>query len=264
MADLKPTHQPTPLPHDDRRPWPRPDRPWALAQEWHHVLFLHWPVDAEALRPLVPEVLDIETSDGSAWITALPFAMRRLRLRGLPALPWLSSFPQLNVRTYVTLDGRPGVFLLRVAAGSRIAVTLARRLFHMPYERARLALRHEGESWLFSCHPRAGRHAGAAVKSLSFAARYRPEGAAFGPAPGSLEHWLSERFCYYTVGLDGRIDRGEIDHPPWSLERARVDIFESGWPGVFEIASVAGAPTLAYYSRQTAFAWLPGRAAEKP
>ena len=86
----------------------------------------------------------------------------------------------------------------------------------------------------------------------------------FRSAPGSLEHWLSERFCYYTVGRDGRIDRGEIDHPPWSLERARVDIFESGWPGVFEIASVAGAPTLAYYSRQTAFAWLPGRAAEKP
>ena len=109
-----------------------------IAQEWHHVLFLHWPVDAGALRPLIPEPLEIETREGSAWITVLPFAMRRLRLRGLPALPSLSSFPQLNVRTYVALDDRPGVFLLRVAVGSRLAVRLARRLFHLPYDRTRV------------------------------------------------------------------------------------------------------------------------------
>jgi len=244
----------------DRRPRPRPERPWALAQEWHHVLFLHWSVDAGALRPLVPEALDIETRDGFAWITALPFAMRRLRPRGLPVLPCLSSFPQLNVRTYVTLDDRPGVFLLRVAVGSFLAATIARRLFHLPYDRARLTLRQEGEGWIFTCRARAGRRAGAGVKSLSLAARYRPEGAAFDAAPGSLERWLSERFCYYAAGCPGRIDRGEIDHPPWFLQRARVDILESVWPEAFGIES-GRAPTLAYYSRrQTAFAWLPVRA----
>src|SRR2546425_2766313 len=248
---------------NDHRPWPRPDAPWLLAQEWHHVLFLHWPVDAGALRPLVPEPLEIETREGSAWITVLPFAMRRLRLRGLPALPSLSSFPQLNVRTYVTLDDRPGVFLLRVAVGSFLAATFARRLFHLPYEWARVTLRKEGDAWLFTCRPRAGQQTGAGARAISFAVRYRPEGSAFDPAHGSLEHWLSERFCYYAAGPDGRIDRGEIDHPPWSLQRARVDILESVWPEASGIES-GGAPALAYYSRrQTAFARLPEWIAEK-
>ena len=249
---------------DYRRPRARPHRTCALTQEWHHVLFLHWPVDAGALRPLIPTSLEIETRDGFAWVTVLPFAMRRLRLRGLPALPWLSSFPQLNVRTYVTLDGWPGVFLLRVAAGSFLAATIARRLFHLPYEWVRLAFRQDGAGWIFTCRPRAGRQTGAGARAISFAVRYRPEGTAFGPAPGSLEHWLSERFCYYAAGRDGRIDRGEIDHPPWSLQRARVDILESVWPEASGIES-GGAPALAYYSRrQTAFAWLPARIAEKP
>ena len=253
----------------DRRPWPPPDGPWAIAQEWQHVLFLHWGVDAAALRPLVPAPLDVETRDGRAWVSLLPFAMRRLRPRGLPALPWLSSFPQLNVRTYVTLDGRPGVFLLRVAAGSLPAVTIARRLFHLPYERARLALRKEGEGRLFTCRPRAGRQAGDGrcarepERPLTFAARYRPEGSAFGPAPGSLERWLSERFCYYAAGRDGEIVRGEIDHPPWSLYQAQVDLIESTWPVALGVACGDASPLAFYSRRQRAFAWLPVRAAVK-
>lgn len=191
--------------------------------------------------------------------------MRRLRPRGLPALPWLSSFPQLNVRTYVTHGGRPGVFLLRVAVGSLPVVTIARRLFHLPYERARLVLRKEGEGWMFTCRsPRGGGQARAGERPLSFTARYRPEGSPFRPAAGSLEHWLSERFCFYTAGRDGRINRGEIDHPPWSLQTARVEILDSVWPAAFGIEG-SGAPALAYYSRrQEAFAWLPERVARKP
>ncbi len=234
------------------------NRPWAIAQEWHHVLFLHWPVDAGALRPMVPPPLEIETRDGRAWLTVLPFAMRRLRLRGLPALPFLSSFPQLNVRTYVTLEGRPGVFLLRVVAGSLPAVTIARRLFNLPYKRGRLALRKEGQSWIFTCRPRAEWQAGAGNTPSSLTVRYRPEGTAFRPAPGSLEHWLSERFCYYTIGREERIDRGEIEHPPWSLQPAQVDAIESSWPGAIGVEG-GDMPALVYYSRrQTAFAWLPG------
>lgn len=242
---------------------PRPDGPWVIAQEWHHVLFLHWPVKAGSLRPRVPAPLEIETRDGHAWVSVIPFAMRRLRPRGLPALPWLSSFPQLNVRTYVTLEGRPGIFLLHVAAGSRLAVTIARSLFHLPYHRGRLALREESEGWIFTCRPRGGRQTCEGESPLSFAARYRPEGSAFRPEPGSLEHWLSERFRYYTAGPDGRIDRGEIDHPPWTLQPARLDTLEGVWPDAFGIQSDR-APALAYYSRrQHAISWLPKRVAGK-
>jgi uncharacterized protein YqjF (DUF2071 family) len=244
---------------DGSRRWPLPKKRWALAQEWHHVLFLHWQVERQALRPLVPQPLEIETRDGGAWVTALPFMMRRLRPRGLPALPWLSSFPQLNVRTYVTLDGRPGVFLLRVMVGNPVAVTLARRLFHLPYARARLSLRKEGEDLLFTCRQRAQVQIGAREGLLSFAARYRPEARAFHPTPDSLEHWLSERFCYYTAGRDGGIDEGEIDHPPWSLQPARVEILENSWPVAFGVDRDV-TPPLAYYARrQEAFAWLPIR-----
>jgi hypothetical protein len=234
-----------------------------MAQEWHHVLFLHWRADPEALRSLIPAPLDIERRDGSAWVTALPFAMRRLRPRGLPALPWFSSFPQLNLRTYVTLGGRPGVFLLRVALSSRLAATIGRTIFHLPCVRARLTLRKEGESWLFSCRRRPGRLAGECERPLSLSVRYRPEGIPFRPAPGTLEHWFSERFCYYSVGRDGGIDRGEIDHPPWLLQTARVEAVEGSWPELIGTGD-DGAPAHAYYSRrQKAFAWRPERCADR-
>lgn len=241
------------------RPWPPPDGRWHLAQEWHHVLFLHWPVDPHALRTLVPPPLEIDTRDGRAWVTALPFMMRRLRPRGLPALPWLSSFPQLNVRTYVTLDGRPGVFLLRVMVGNPIAVAVARHLFHLPYTRASLSLRKEAEGFVFTCRRRAQVRRGTGERPLDFAARYRPEAETFDPASGSLEHWLSERFCYYAAGCEGRVWRGDLDHPAWPLQRARVEIVQNLWPAVPGIEP--GDPPLSLYSRrQTARAWLPRHA----
>jgi uncharacterized protein len=209
------------------------------------------------LRPLIPAPLEIEEFDGRAYVTVLPFAMRRLRLPGLPAVPMLSSFPQLNVRTYVTLDGRPGVFLLRVAVGSGLVVTIARRLFGLPYERARVTHRDEGDGCVFACRSRSGN------TPLSFAVRYRPQGPVFQPTPGSLVHRLSERFRYYAAGRDGRVGGGEIEHPPWSLQSARTDLIEGAWPAVFGIES-AGTPPLALYSRrQEASARLPERVAPR-
>jgi len=243
----------------DQPPWPLPDGPWHLAQEWHHVLFLHWPVDSRALRPLVPSLLEIDTRDGCAWVTALPFMMRRLRPRGPPALPWLSSFPQLNVRTYVTLDGRPGVFLLRVMVGNPMTVAVARRLFHLPYARASLSFREEAEGFVFTCRQTSRDRNGAGERPLDFAARYCPEAHAFHPAPGSLEHWLSERFRYYAAGPEGRVWKGDLDHPAWALRGARVEIVQNLWPA--ELGIEAGDPPLSHYSRrQTVRAWLPGPA----
>src|SRR5438270_10035723 len=94
-------HDPTPL--VNHRPWPLPDRPWIMTQRWNNLLFAHWPIDAAALHGLVPDALELDTFDGSAWVSITPFVLSHLSPRGLPPLPWVSEFPELNVRTYVTV-----------------------------------------------------------------------------------------------------------------------------------------------------------------
>src|SRR5690349_6710130 len=122
----------------DHRPWPVPSRPWIMAQNWHELLFAHWRVPVEAVRPLVPQGLEIDLFAGDAWLSVVPFRMSGVRLRGTPALPWLSSFPELNVRTYVCAEGRPGVWFFSLDAASRLAVGVARAWFHLPYFNARM------------------------------------------------------------------------------------------------------------------------------
>ena len=116
---------------------PLPAGPWVMAQSWHDLLFAHWQVDAIVLGSLLPSQLQIDTFEGSAWLAIVPFRMTGVRLRGTPALPWLSVFPELNVRTYVTCDGQPGVWFFSLDAGNPLAVTIARAWFHLPYFRAR-------------------------------------------------------------------------------------------------------------------------------
>src|SRR5271154_2737716 len=102
------------------RPWPLPAGPWVMAQSWHDLLFAHWPVEAAVLRPLLPPALQIDTFGQQAWLAVVPFRMTGVRLRGTPALPWLSAFPELNVRTYVTTDGKPGGWFFSLDAASAI------------------------------------------------------------------------------------------------------------------------------------------------
>jgi uncharacterized protein len=108
-----------------------------MAQSWYDLLFAHWPVDAAMLRPHIPAKLEIDTFDGRAWLGIVPFSMTGVRLRWTPPLPWLSAFPELNVRTYVTAQRKPGVWFFSLDAASALAVAAARLSFHLPYFRAR-------------------------------------------------------------------------------------------------------------------------------
>src|SRR6185295_16469197 len=112
-------------------PWPLPRQPWIMSMQWHDLLFMHWPVPTEALRAFIPAPLAIDTFDATAWIGVVPFRMAGVTPRGVPALPWLSAFPELNVRTYVTLDAKPGVWFFSLDAGNPIAVEAARDAFHL-------------------------------------------------------------------------------------------------------------------------------------
>ena len=208
-----PARQASVVGETEHRPWPLPDRPWVQAQTWEALCFLHWPVDPEALRPLVPAPLQLETFAGSAWLGITPFRLSGLRLRGLPPLPLASSFPELNVRTYVEHGGKAGIWFFSLDAGSRAAVESARRLYRLPYRHARMAIERSG-GWVRFDSARAGG---------VFSGRYRPAGERFTAEPGTLEHFLAERYCLYAHDRDG-LRRAEIHHPPWPLQPAEAEL----------------------------------------
>ncbi len=201
------------------RPWPLPPGPWVMAQNWHDLLFAHWPVDAQALRPHIPDSLQIDTFEGQAWIGVVPFRMSGVRPRLTPALPWLSAFPELNVRTYVMAGDKPGVWFFSLEAANPVAVEVARRWFHLPYFYAEMALPERGGWIRYKSHRI---HRGA--PPAEFVGRYRPAGAVELSRRGTLAHWLTERYCLYALDGRGRLGRGEIHHARWPLQPAEAEI----------------------------------------
>jgi uncharacterized protein len=233
------------------RPWPVPAGPWVMAQSWHDLLFAHWPVDVAVMRPLLPPQLQVDTFEGSAWCAVVPFRMTGVRLRGTPVLPWLSAFPELNVRTYVTCDGKPGVWFFSLDAGNALAVAIARAWFHLPYFRARMICV-EREGWIHYQSERT--HRGPPSGSLE--GRYRPIGRVFFAQNGTLEYFLTERYCLYTTDERGGIIRGEIHHPPWPLQRAEAELAHNSMAESLGIALVLR-PLLHFARRQDVLVWAP-------
>jgi uncharacterized protein len=205
------------LDETEHRPWPLPARPWLMGQTWENLLFAHWPVAAGEIRSLVPRSLQIDTYDGSAWLGITPFRIAGLRLRGTFPIPGISSFLELNVRTYVTRGGKPGIWFFSLDTESRLAVHAARRAYRLPYHEARMA-----------CDLRGGwRHYESARQDASprpyvFSARYRPSDSPAAAPTGSIEHFLTERYCLYASGERGRLLRADIHHPPWPLQPAEA------------------------------------------
>jgi len=190
-----------------------------MAQRWHDLLFAHWRVPEEALRVHLPPGLDLDLREDSAWLGVGPFRMSGIRPRGLPPLPGLSAFPELNLRTYVIRDGRPGVWFFSLDATQPLAVRFARRAFHLPYMDAAMECEAEGEDIHYL-----SRRIHRGEPAAAFQGRYGPTGPTFQAAPGSLEHWLTERYCLYAADEAGGLLRAEIHHVPWPLQPAWADI----------------------------------------
>jgi uncharacterized protein YqjF (DUF2071 family) len=229
-----------------------PDVPWIMHMEWHDLLFAHWPFPAEAIRPLIPAPLALDTFDGAAWLGVVPFMMRGTRPRGVPSLPWISAFPELNVRTYVTAGGKPGVWFFSLDAANPLAVRAARLTFRLPYYDARMRYRRDGDGVEYGSE-RTHRLAPPA----RFAARYRPTGPVFRSAPGSLERWLTERYCLYAADHHGHAWRGEIHHLPWPLQPAEAEIEENTMTAQIRLALPARDPLLHFARRLDVEAWAP-------
>lgn len=203
----------------EHRPWPAPPRPWSMKQRWHDLLFAHWPITPEVVREKVPPALEVDLFGGEAWLGVVPFHMSGVRWRGWPVVPGFSAFPELNVRTYATHGGKPGVYFFSLDAASRAAVEVARRWYCLPYFHARMLLRERGGEIQYSSIRTDARGDWAELR-----ARYAPCGEAVQAKPGSLEYFLTERYCLYTTGRDGRLLRGEILHAPWLLQPAVAEI----------------------------------------
>jgi uncharacterized protein len=237
------------LRHLAHRPWPLPARPWVLGQTWADLLFCHWPVAPAAIRPHVPASLDLDLLDGEAWLSVTPFEVQGTRARGTLPPPVLSRFPELNVRTYVTRGGRPGIWFFSLDAASMLAVAAARGLYRLPYFRARMTIERDGSSIAYRSERSDPRGAPA-----RFEARYRAAGNVRHPAAGSREAWLVERYRLYTVDHDGRVFAGDIHHRPWTLEDVDADIGTNTMTAPLGI-DLGAAPLVQLARRQDVVFW---------
>jgi uncharacterized protein len=165
-------------------------------------------------------------------------------------MPWISSFPEINVRTYVTVGGKPGIYFFSLDAESRLAVAAARRLYRLPYFRARMQIRHDRTGLRYT----SVRTSADAPAPAEFRAAYRPVGTPFNADQGSLDAWLTERYCLYTLDDQRRVMRGEIHHPPWKLQHAQARI-EKNTMGEQVGAELDDPPLLHYAARQDVLFW---------
>lgn len=229
-----------------------PKAPWIMVQRWHDLLFAHWAVPVDKLRALVPRELELDLRDGKAYVAVAPFWMSGIRGRAMPLVPGLHTFAELNVRTYVKYQGIPGVYFFSLDAASRIAVKGARWFYGLPYFFANMSVRNNGERFHYASsridHPR----------PAELRAQYWPVTAPSVREPGSLEAFLTERYCLYTVN-DGKVFRAYIHHLPWQLQDAEAEFEVNSMAGVAGIELPDEKPLLHFSRVLEVLIWWPQR-----
>jgi uncharacterized protein len=223
------------------RPWPLPAAPWSLALTQRDVLLAHWSLPREELARRLPGGLVADTFAGSAWLGVAAYRVSDFRVRGLPPLPGVGSFLQLEVRAPVTWHGRPGLWLFQLETGKQLVAEVLKRTHRLPACGARLSLQ-TGAAESLRFEARRDGH--------GFAVDYARSGHPFAAVPGTLDHFLTERYALYS-GDGGRLYGIELNHLPWRLERARAG-FE---PSTLTPPPPAGDPNLLYSAAQDVLLW---------
>lgn len=232
----------------------------ALHMCWEDLAFFHWPLDPVRVQPLLPPRLHLHTFEGQAWLGITPFRMTDVRPRWLPAVPGLSAFPELNVRTYVIADGIPGIWFFSLDAMQRVAVRIARGLINLPYHDAQISMTAVGNEIHWRSTRRLGLRRSPPTPGESpaeFVARYRPVGPVYCSQPGELDHWLTERYCLYTVTRSGQILRQAIDHEPWPLQLAAGEIELNTMPQVNGLPPIVEPPLMHFAKQLDVWGHLP-------
>jgi uncharacterized protein YqjF (DUF2071 family) len=228
------------------RPWPLPKSRWVMFMRWHDLLFLHWPIRPEFIRPLIPMTLELDTFDRWCWVGVVPFHMSGVRPRYVP-LPL--ALPELNVRTYVKSAGKSGVWFFSLDAASWIAVRAARWL-GLPYFDARMKVESAADRTRYDSvriHKNAPR--------AEFRADYAPTGAVYRATAGTIDHWLTERYCLFAALKPERVVFGEIHHPPWALQPAEVNLDVNTMTQSIGIELPARNPVAHFARLQEVVAW---------
>ena len=224
-----------------------------MRQTWNDLLFAHWSVPAEELRSLVPPELELNLFDDKAWVAVTPFHMTGVAFRGMPPVPVVSAFAELNVRTYVTFRGKPGVFFFSLDAFNPPAVWGARLLYHLPYFYARM--------WFQTGN--GGEYGTRDVKYSSIRFRaphaefkgvYRPTSQPAMSRPGSVEHFLTERYRLYAVH-EGSVYAADIHHVPWQLQTAEAEITRNSMAAAAGITLPQAKPLLHFSKRMDVLVW---------
>jgi uncharacterized protein len=237
------------------KPRPLPAGRWAMTQRWNDLLFAHWPIPASRIGALLPDWLEADTFQGSAWLGAVPFWLDRIKVRGVPAIPGLRNFPDLNLRTYVRdrYTGTPGIFFFSVDSNNLLAIAAAHFIYHLPYFLAEMHLEQRSErEFAFYSRRRF------ASDRVIFKARYR----GLGPSrrlveirSGSFEHFMSERPCVFSTNRAGQPIRANLHHVPWPLEEAEAEIERNDLPAALGIKLPAAPPILHYSRRMALYIW---------
>ncbi len=220
-----------------------------MRQTWADLLFLHWPVPPETLAPLLPPGLTLDTfEDGRAYVGLVPFTMTGVRPVWSPPVRGLSAFHETNVRTHVHCEGNdPGVWFFSLDAANAVAVRIARALWKLPYHFARMKITHDGER--ICCESERlwpGPLPGACR------ARYTPNGTPVTARPGTLEHFLAERYVLYARSRSGRMLRGRVHHAPYPLQAATLHALDETLVAAAGIAlpRPGEPPPLVHYARE--------------
>ena len=228
----------------EHRPWPLRQGSWLVAQTWESSLFAHWPVEPDAVRALLPDGLEVELHDDTAWLGVHAFRVESVRIHGTLPVPWISSFSQLNVRTYVRDGRKSGIWFFSLDTPSSLAAETAKLVYRLPWHTCRLEIRE-----------RSGRLEVSAARSegRAFAARCSARGTPAPAEPGTLEQFLFERYCLYAKD-GGRLQRAELHHRPWLVQPAlgAVELCTIGPP---ELALPSEPPLLHVAATQDALAW---------
>ncbi len=225
-----------------------------MRQNWGKLLFMHWAIDAEILRPLIPSQLSIDTFDGAAWIGVVPFTMWGIRASFLPAIPGTSAFHEMNVRTYVHFNGVPGVWFFSLDAAHRLDVWGARTFYHLPYFNAEMSLDQDGKTINYSSRRIDARGVPAEFQATWNIGEPLPQST-----PESLEFFLTERYCLYSYHRH-QLYRSRIFHQPWRLRKATLDSYRFSMIESLGIPQPAGEPLLHYAESVAVDIWPLGKA----
>ncbi|QCR31282.1 YqjF family protein [Lysinibacillus sp. SGAir0095] len=220
--------------------------PWIMKQTWSDVLFAHYPVSRKVLEMLVPTELKVDTFYQTGWVTIVPYLTSSMHLRGLPPVPGMAPYPGFNIRTYVTMNGKPGVYFFSLTAANFLAAYSAKTFFRLPYLYMDMKYKRVKDLVVFESEKKSG---------LQLLCNYKSISAPSHTDNGSLEEWLVERYCVYTISKKGVPLRADILHEPWLLEKAEAEFHQNTLLSTLNIKQGNEKPILHYARKAVVRFW---------